>query len=247
MRFWEIDFARSVAIVLMVIFNWSFTLSYLGVLWQGDWLLSGSGGFHWFFWWLFPRIIGGLFIFIAGISLTLSYNRISNWSSKRIYLKYLKRGGFIFLLGIGITLVTWLMYPDYFIVFGILHLIGLSIILSIPFLRSKYISLVIGLILMVAGAFLQMFSFGFPQLLWLGFTPAGFSTFDYWPLLPWFGLMLIGISAGNFGYNKKRTFKLPELPRTRGLGFLGRHSLVIYLIHQPILLIVLYLLGFPVI
>lgn len=62
---------------------------------------------------------------------------------------------------------------------------------------------------------------------------------DYFPLLPWFGVVLIGIWLGNTAYsNGARRFRLPnwQVPAlTFPLGWLGRHSLTIYLIHQPLL------------
>jgi uncharacterized membrane protein len=77
--------------------------------------------------------------------------------------------------------------------------------------------------------------------------PAVFVTVDYFPLLPWLGVVSLGLFAGKILYTDyKRRYYLPDLSQsllTRTFGFLGRHSLLIYLIHQPIIIIVLYLLG----
>mgnify|MGYP005844632881 CR=1 FL=1 len=233
-RFWEIDACRGIFVILMIFFNYSFALKYLGIFT----LVAAS---NWLYWYLFPRIIGGTFIFIAGISLTLMYNKYHNL--RPIVLRGLK----IFAYGLGITLVTWLFFPDVFVRFGILHLIGASIILSLPFLRFREINILFGAILAAAGFYLQTISFDFSWLLWLGFIPHNFYTFDYFPILPWFGVMVIGIGFGNMLYpSGKRCFIIHESlknPLACYLAFIGRNSLIFYLAHQPILILVLILSG----
>jgi len=238
-RFWEIDFLRGIAIILMVIFNYSFALSYLRIY-------TLNAGF--FYWYIFPRFIAGMFIFISGLSLTLMYNQIKN--KKENYKKFFLRGLRIFEYGILITVVTFLTFPEAFIIFGILHLIGISIILGSFFLKFKRLNLFLGLLIIALGFYLQSFRFDFPWLLWLGFTPENFYTFDYFPILPWFGVTLLGLFFGNLLYeNGKRKFKIKDLSNlfiTKFLAFLGRNSLFIYLIHQPILILILLILGFKI-
>jgi uncharacterized membrane protein len=238
-RFWEVDFARGLAVVLMVTFNWLFALGYMNIF-------IAEGG--WLFWWLFPRAIASAFIFIAGLSFSLSYSRIKN-SRANIWKKYGLRGGKIFLLGILATLATWLLFPEETIVFGILHLLGIAIILAPIFRNMGRWNLMIGLLCIFAGMLLQNIRLKTYLLFWLGLPPAGFQTFDYFPLLPWFGVFLIGIFAGNILYrNGKRQFKpLNQSKIFQPLNFLGRHSLVIYIVHQPILIGILYLLGYHLI
>ena len=120
-------------------------------------------------------------------------------------MKYLQRGLKIFGLGLIITLATWIWPGEGFIVFGALHCIGISIILAYPFLRFRYQNLLLGIILISIGIILKNFTFDFYWLLWLGFTPSTFYTVDYFPLLPWLGVVLIGIFVGNIIYpNFKR-------------------------------------------
>ena len=212
-RLWEVDLSRGIAIILMIIFNWSFALYYLNIY-------AFNGGF--LYWYVFPRFIGGMFIFIAGLSLTLAYGQIKKEFHKRFFSRGLK----IFGLGILITVVTYLTFPEAFIIFGILHFIGISIILGQFFLKYKRLNLLLGLLLIAIGFYLQNFSFSSPWLLWLGFTPKNFYTFDYWPILPWFGVTLLGIYFGNFLYkNGKRNFKIRDLSNmviVKFLAFLGR-------------------------
>jgi len=237
-RFWEVDFIRGVAIILMVVFNYAFALSFLNI-----YHLDGG----WLFWFLFPRIIGGIFITLVGISLTLSYNKLKQ-QNKGVHKKYIIRGLKIFGLGMLITISTWFLFPQVFIVFGILHLIGISIILSIPLIKLKNLNLILGFLIVFVGFYLQNLRFDFPYFIWLGFIPKNFSTLDYFPLLPWFGLVLIGLFLGNTFYKDgKRNFKIINLtnyPVVKNIHIMGRHSLLIYLLHQPILVLVLKLFGF---
>ncbi len=231
-RFWEIDALRGFAVLLMLVFNYSFALSFLGI-----YKLSAD----WLYWWLFPRMIAGMFIFLVGISLSISISR------KRKYNHYLKRGIFIFLLGMLATAATWLYLGSGFVVFGILHLIGLSIIIAPIFFKFNKWNFFIGLILLFFGFYINTIKMDFSWLLWLGLVPQGFYTVDYFPLLPWFGLVLIGFAIGNnFYYNGKRNFEIKDLSKTniiKKLAFLGRHSLLIYVLHQPLLIILLAFLG----
>ncbi len=235
----EIDFARGMAVIFMVLFNWSFTLSFLNVY-------TLPGGF--FYWWLFPRIIGGTFIFLAGLSLILSYNRVKTLEKRKIWAKLISRGFKICLIAIGITAATIISYPQYTIYFGILHLIGLSIVLSVIFLKFNLNKLFLGVPIFISGFFLQSLTFDTPFFLLFGLAPHNFQTFDYWPLFPWFGLFLMGMCTGDF-YSKKKSLdkkRILNFPLLKQICFLGKKSLVIYLVHQPVLLALLYIFGFRI-
>jgi uncharacterized membrane protein len=235
-RFWEIDFLRGIAIIMMIIYHIIFDLTFFG---NYNTLVFSN------IWYWFGRLTAVLFILLVGVSLTLSYSRTKkkkkvNWS------KYLKRGLKIFSIGLFISLVTYLIFPKYYIVFGILHFIGLSIIIGYFFIRFKFSNLILGVLFILSGIYLSKLTFNFYWLLWIGLTPINFQAFDYYPLFPYFGIVLIGIFLGNFLYpNYKRKFNIPELPTiyTKTICSLGRKSLIIYLIHQPIILIILFSLG----
>lgn len=245
-RFWEVDLLRGLAIILMITYHFIFDLNFFGI-----YSLDIFSGVLWYF----PRIIAAIFIFLVGISLYLSYTRgeiLGTYPGEGdFFLKYLKRGVWIFSLGLVITLVTWIFIREEFIVFGILHFIGLAIILQYPFLKYnkkyRYLNLAAGLIFILTGIYLARFTFNFDWLLWLGFIPQNLTTVDYFPLLPWLGVVSLGIFAGGILYRDyQRRFKFPDLSSylpVRVFTFLGRHSLIIYFIHQPILIGVLYLSG----
>jgi uncharacterized membrane protein len=242
-RFWEIDVLRGLAILMMISFHFIFDLNYFGTV-----QLDISSGFLWFF----ARSTASIFLFLVGVSLSLSHSRTILTSAYQIeggmFFKYLNRGLKIFLLGLLITLATWLFIPQEFIVFGVLHFIGIAIILEYPFLNQKYLNLLLGFIFIITGILIAQLTFSTPWLLWLGLQPNGFITVDYFPLLPWLGVVSLGLFTGGIFYkNYQRRFTLPDLSSNvlmKLLSFLGRHSLIIYLIHQPVLISVLYILGF---
>ncbi|MEM4254741.1 MAG: heparan-alpha-glucosaminide N-acetyltransferase [Candidatus Norongarragalinales archaeon] len=229
MRLWKVDFARGCAVVAMVLFNWLFALDFFGLT-----EFDASQGF----WWAFARITGGAFVLIAGVSLWLS-------CFKRSRAEIALRGLKVFCLGLGITAATALFLKQGAVVFGILHSIGVSTILGIAFLGwSEKRLLVFSLLAVLSGAALSFFSFGFPWLLWLGLQPAGFYTLDYFPLLPWFGVFTAGVALGKKVYPARAVEPRRGPPAfARSLVFLGRHSLGIYLAHQPLLVVVLYAFG----
>ncbi len=238
-RFWEIDFLRGVAILMMIISNLVTDLIFFGVYHNNT------------LWFYFARITATIFILLVGISLTISYSRAKlsgkHKTEKEMFSRYLKRGLKIFSWGLIVTLVTFVFLRDGFVVFGVLHLIGLSIILAYPLIRLRYWNLLLGIAFIAAGLYLQSIIFGFQWLLWLGFVPNGFYTIDYFPILPWFGVILVGLFLGNILYGDyRRRFSIHDfsnLSVIRHFCFLGRHSLLIYLLHQPIIIASLYLLG----
>lgn len=243
-RFWEIDFLRGIAIIMMIIFHFLYDLVYFGGygfdIWSGFWLF-------------FARTTALIFIFLVGISLTLSYSRATRAKlTKRrrinLPLKYIKRGLRIFGYGLLITAATFLFLENGVIVFGILHFIGVAIILAYPLIRYSYSNLVLGIVFIAAGFYLSSFTLNFSWLLWLGLKQAGFYTLDYFPIFPWLGVVLIGLFAGNILYKDyKRRFRIREigsLQVIKQLCYIGRHSLLIYLIHQPVLIALLYMFVF---
>ena len=225
-RLWEVDSARGIAIIMMLISNLLFDL----------YLFKGFIEFYSGFWLYFARVTAALFILIAGLSLTLSYSRVSNKSRGFKIRKYVKRGLWIFAIGILITIATYLAIGSNFVLFGILHLIGIGIILAYPFLRYRVLNLVLGLIIILIGFLLQNITFNFPWLVWLGLQYPGFNSVDYVPVFPWFGLILIGVFLGNLLFpegNRRYKTGINHL-LTRILSRMGRNSLIIYLVHQPV-------------
>jgi uncharacterized membrane protein len=236
-RFWEVDAGRGVAIIMMIVYHSTYDLDTLG----GYDIQSTSGN-----WALFADLTAGFFLFLVGVSLAISRARttLTGW---KLFLKYLARGLRILAYGVVLTLV-FLALGMGVVAFGILHLIGVSIILAYPFLKLRFTNLVLGTLTFAAGQYVlaqDFYSQGF-LLLPFGVIPEGMIMPDYRPLLPWFGVVLIGLFFGNVVYGDGRRPAVPEdkAPSlARPLLPLGRNSLFIYLIHQPIIIAVLAALG----
>jgi uncharacterized membrane protein len=234
-RFPEIDIARGFAVIMMVVFHTAFDLNYLGIIS----LAVGEGGLR-----LLALATACLFLFIVGISLSISSAHAREVLSRRNFiLKYIRRGVFVFLLGLGITLVTWLLLPGGFVLFGILHLIGLAVMLSPLYTGRYWANLLLGAVIIAMGPVVAGLR-GSSLLLWVGIQPSSFYSVDYTPVFPWLGIVLLGVFFGMTIYPLgKRPVSFPSVS-SRPFQFLGRHSLAIYLIHQPVIIGII-LLFFP--
>lgn len=240
-RLWEVDALRGIAILMMVVYHFTYDLDQFG-----DFSIGASSGN----WQRFANLTATMFILLVGVSLVLSYTRSvqrvdDEWD---LVQKYMLRGLRIFGYGMVITVAVMFFAPQGAIIFGILHLIGVSIICAYPFLRWPMLAFPVGIALVVLGYFMGYPQVDFPWLIWLGFRPEGIgSMFDYRPMIPWFGVALLGIFIGHVLYNGgKRRFRLPDIggwAPVRGLSKMGQYSLGIYLIHQPVILVVLELTG----
>jgi uncharacterized membrane protein len=235
-RFWEVDAARGVAVVMMVVYHLAYDLDNLG----GYDIESTSG-----FWSQFADATASAFLFLVGISLAISYSRAG--ARRGLFGKYLRRGLRIFAYGMALTIV-FLALQMGIVVFGILQLIGVSIILAYPLLKRRFANLILGVSLIAVGWYMRSrgVSSESPWLLPLGVVPENLPMPDYRPLLPWFGVVLLGLFAGNVLYGGgKRPADVPrEAPLVaKPLVPLGRNSLLIYLVHQPMLIALLLALG----
>lgn len=222
-RIAEIDCFRGIAILLMVLFHLVFDLTYFY-----NWSLDYLHGF----WYYQGKAAAILFMLISGISSTLSRSPV-------------RRGLNVLGAGMIITAVTYFYNPAMYIRFGILHLLGCSMLLAPRLIRQSALRLTLaGTLLLVMGNQTADLTATTPWLLPLGIRPADFSSLDYYPLLPWLGVILYGMTAGKLFYSNKR----PLWPAATAncsacaLSWLGRHSLLIYLVHQPIIISLLYLI-----
>lgn len=240
-RLWEVDTLRGVAIVTMVHFHLMWSLWFFGVTPNINWWTG--------FWKYYQRSIACTFLLLVGVSLTLSYHAAMRrrGPNTRLFPKFLKRGLKVFGLGVIISIVVWLAGVGY-MHFGVLHLIGFSIIAAYPLLRFRWLNLALWAVFFTLGFFLQGITIDMPYFAWLGLEPPNFAPLDRFPVIPWFGVVLLGVFLGNTFYDEqgRRRFFLPDwgdVAPFRFLQFLGRHSLIIYLFHQPIIFAILFALG----
>ena len=229
-RIWELDFFRGICILGVVIVHLIYDLVelYRIIDWEYPALFS------------FIKDWGGiLFLLLSGICVTLGS-------------KSIRRGLVVFACGMICTAVTFGMY--YFeladisiiIYFGVLHCLGVCMLLWPAFQKCPWWLLsVIGLAFVALGFYFKGIRVDFWYLVPLGLHQYGFQTSDYFPLLPNFGFFLLGAVLGKTVYAKKESL-LPcvnaENPVIRFFLLCGKHSLWIYLLHQPILNGVCYLL-----
>lgn len=229
-RIWELDVTRGICLLLMFYCHIVYDLLYLfGII-----TTVNDGGLFQFT----TDYTGILFIALSGICATLGKQPV-------------KRGLTVFGGGMLVTLATYLMYKVGFankgllIYFGILHCIGLCMLLWPLFRKLPWWVLVpVGLAVICMKELVQGFHADTYLLLPFGVHPLYFATSDYFPLIPCFGYFLIGGGLGQLLYKKKESlFPEPDFFPFNVLGFMGRHSLLIYLVHQPLLAGCIYVIS----
>jgi uncharacterized membrane protein len=210
-----IDTLRGFTIILMIFFHFSFDLTNFGFL-RIDIV-------HAPFWYALPRIIVFLFLFAVGMSLSLAHKEKIHWHP--FWKRFLK----ILFFALIISVVTYFLFPENWIYFGTLHAIALISLMTLPFLKYPKIALIIALILFIPSIFLDK------NLPWFSLAH---ESWDYIAPFPWVGASLLGVFAVRYGLHQ---FALPENRLVKSLNYLGKHSLFIYLVHQPILFGSVYL------
>lgn len=243
-RFCEVDLLRGIAILLMVFYHFEFDLNYFGLV-----KMDVNSGLLFFL----ARLTVTLFLLLVGLSLYLSFSRAERMGQRdRFGAKLVRRSAWIFSLALCITAVTYVFIGRGYIIFGVLHLIGLSLLLAYPFLRVGWKNFIFGSILIILGMYVPEISVEHYWLLRLGLAPPGFYSLDYVPLLPWFGVVLYGMGLGGLLYpGYRRRMILMDLSAVsrcswvRLLCYLGRNSLAVYLVHQPLIIMLMILAGVP--
>ena len=217
-----LDALRGVAILAMVVYHFCFDLRYFGVArWDFE---------HDIRWLAARTLILSSFLLIAGISAALA--RRDPAADARWPRHVAVIGGAALL----VTAASAMMFPRSFIWFGVLHAIALSLLLARPLIDRPRAALGAGVIVIAAGVMLSSQHFDNRMLGWLGFMTGKPMTEDYVPLFPWSGVLFLGIAAGHALVASNFAMLAPLARMPRALRFLGRHSLAVYLVHQPLLL-----------
>jgi uncharacterized membrane protein len=231
-RIWEIDFLRGLSILLVVGYHLLYDLgAYAGV----ERFLGFTTDLSTSAWTVAQRFFAGLFILLSGISGTLTRSNV-------------RRGLRLLAVALVITAATFVFDSQSAVWFGILHLLAVSMLIyGVAFAKVKAVVCAIGgAAVLGLGAALPVLKKGmsvrFDWLLPLGIHSPWFQSFDYFPLIPWFGVFLIGAALGKSVYASRRSLLPWRLPQTF-FNAAGRHSLIIYIVHQPVILGVLYVLG----
>ncbi len=224
-RYQLVDILRGVAIALMVWFHFSWDLRHFGY--------AGFDFYHDPFWLNLRTLIVSLFLLLVGVSLVLASRGGMNWH------RYFRRLGLLVLFAVAITVVSHFTSPRRVIVFGILHFIAFASVAALPFLRFYWLTLFVGIALVVLDTRFSHPLFNQPWLHWIGLMTHKPITEDYVPVIPWLGVVLIGIFIGHSLFRWKalafvQRWQSPA-PPARLLALSGRHSLAIYVVHQPLL------------
>ncbi len=224
-RIWEIDLLRGIAIVLMVLFHIMFDLHEFS-----GYLISYHDG--WIYW--VGKIAVILFMLVSGISHCFTRSD-------------LKRGFVLLSYALLVTVCSFLFDVNMLIVFGILHFFAFCILTTPLWRRISTMSLSILILIAWSSMYwIHLIPVSTNWFAWAGFYTDSFTSGDYYPVLPWIGWYWLGMVIGRHFYRKKQSLipmKLIFLSRENVLQWIGKHSIWIYLIHQPIIVGVLTLLN----
>lgn len=233
MRYEKLDILRGIAIVLMVLFHLNYILVHI------FWI--DSLNFSFIFWFFVGKIWALLFIIISGISFFLAEKKYAD----KVVHKYLKYAFFLWIISFFISLYTYLFLPSQIILFGILHFFCLSFLLILFFRRFGYFNFLFWILIILFPLFFTMKTSSH-YLFFLGFLYPWFYSADFYPVFPYFWVFLFSYTSAIFLSEKgfleiifwwKYSWKI-----TNFLKFIWKNSLLIYLIHLPIIIGIMYLI-----
>jgi uncharacterized membrane protein len=221
-RLIALDLARTLAILCMVIFHFTFDLALFGYIPPDT---MGQP-----FWYYFARMIAGSFLFLSGVSLWLAHGQAIRWPAFWTRLAKIAAGAAL------VTVASIWFVPGGTIRFGILHAIAATSVLGLLAMRLPWpVTLALAAAIFAAAWGPRFAALDPLWLVWTGLAETRPMMGDYVPLIPWAAPALAGIAVAN-ALRIDRWPGRPPTRRMRALAFPGRHSLAIYLIHQPVLI-----------
>jgi uncharacterized membrane protein len=218
MRSYWLDALRGLAVVWMIIFHTSYDLSVFQLV---SWDFSQG------FWFAFPRVIAFTFLFCVGASLNYGHTPKINWKS--LGNRSLKLGAAALAVSVG----TYFIFPHQWIYFGTLHCILVGSILGALVVNHRKVAALI-MTLILCGQYLLEY-----DIKWISGILQK-PSMDFIPIYPWLWAILLGILAGPYLSRNRHLSKMKPKPF---LNLLGRHSLKIYLIHQPLIFGVIWVIA----
>jgi len=246
-RYQAIDLIRGLAVLGMIIYHGMYVLVYMdqGLIWGPSPVARSFG-------WL----VAFTFLTVFGVSAGIKYQRmvIKKVAFRQIYASFVKRGLELVIAALLVTLGSLLLLPDLYIRFGVLHFFALScLILPLLITNNRRIAFASVLIL-IAWATKPFWQFtpGTSLLLPLDLRPLNYATIDHWTLIPFFILPLIGawygkklVDRSNQTTDNSITINSKQVSNSswqKPILWLGQHSLLVYLIHVPILILICWLI-----
>jgi uncharacterized membrane protein len=218
-----VDVLRGSALIAMAVYHFVWDLAFFE--------LADFGPTENPFWIWFARATAGSFLMLVGVGLFLAHGGGVKWRP------FLRRLIIIAVAALAISIASWLSDPDGVILFGILHCIAVSSVIGLVFLRVPVpIMFTLAIVCLAAPSFFTSAAFNGVGWVWLGLASEPLPSNDYNPLLPWFGMVLFGIAAARMIPRNAWPAWQPYDVVTRTLALTGRHSLLFYLVHQPMLM-----------
>ena len=230
-RIAAIDLARGIALLAMTVFHFCWDLEFFGLLAVGT--MASRTAIQ------SAHLIAGSFLVLVGVSLVLAHDSGIRWAA------FWRRWLAIAAAAALITIATYVAFPDAFIFFGILHSIAVGSVLALLFLRMPaWLTAAAGFAVIWIGSIWYTEILDAPLWWWTGLSAYIPTSNDYVPVFPYFGPILLGVALGKAMVafevtTRLRAYELDAAP-ARLVRFLGRHGLIYYLLHQPIMLAILY-------
>ena len=229
------DALRGIALITMATYHLSWDLEFFNYLAPGT---ANSLPLK-----IYARSIASSFLFLAGFSLYLAHGSGIRWQP------FWSRLAKIVVAALLVTVATFFAMRDEFIYFGILHNIAAASLIGLLFLRAPpLVNIVVAAAAIAAPIWLRDGFFDTPALYWVGLSESVRRSNDYVPVLPWIGPFLVGIASaqllikyrliGILAGDKAENFHVFS-----GLSTVGRHSLAFYLLHQPILIAIVWCIA----
>ena len=218
----SIDIYRGVAILAMAAYHAIWDLNYYRIIEVGIGVDA--------LWFTIQRAILTAFLLLVGAGLWLAHRDGIDWR------RFWKREAIVVAAALGVSAITWFQFGEYFAYFGVLHAIALSSLLALPLVRAPlWAAIGVAIVFLFLPAVVSADLFNTRWLAWIGFFTAVPDTADLVPMFPWFGVVLLGVIGMRlFDAAPAFTWSSPAI-WARVLAWLGRWSLIIYLVHQPLL------------
>lgn len=221
-----LDIARTVALIAMAVFHFVFDLEMFG------WVAPATATTG--FWRLLAVVTAGSFLFLAGVSLWLAHGEGIRW--RAFGRRFAMVAGAAALVSIG----TYIAFPHAFVFFGILHSIALCSLLGLAALRLPVLMIAaLAVVVFFLPDFAKSSAFNAPIWWWTGLQVVVPSTVDYEPIFPWFAPFLAGTALSKWASRSGLWARLSTTTPSRAARIWsgpGQYSLIIYLIHQPVLI-----------
>ena len=239
-----LDYARSFAVIAMIFYHFVYDLGDFGYV-EYKTVISG-------YWKLFAQCIGSSFLFISGFSFWIMVRNEIDW------IRFSKRLIILLLASIIISIVTFIQFGSAFIFFGILHLLAACTIFGLIIYRLPLV-IIFGLGLILAflpeyyfsASYYDASRFEPKYLAWTGLFNGKTGSVDFYAFMPWSAAYVLGLCCAKlFAKRKRHTSFAPLLFKEEKTNFpsnitlwIGRNSLLVYLIHQPILYCLFFVYG----